>query len=47
MQFWTTRGFAVVNVNYGGSSGFGRAYRDRLLGEWGVVDLQDAVAAVD
>ena len=47
VQFWTTRGFAVVNVNYGGSSGFGRAYRDRLLGEWGVVDLQDAVAAVD
>jgi len=47
IQFWTTRGFAVANVNYGGSSGFGRAYRDRLLGEWGVVDLQDAVAAVD
>lgn len=47
VQFWTTRGFAVVNVNYGGSSGFGRAYRERLLGEWGVVDLADAVAAVD
>ncbi len=47
IQFWTTRGFAVVNVNYGGSSGFGRAYRDRLLGEWGVVDLADTVAAVD
>jgi dipeptidyl aminopeptidase/acylaminoacyl peptidase len=47
IQFWTTRGFAVVNVNYGGSSGFGRDYRNRLLGAWGVVDLADAVAAVD
>jgi dipeptidyl aminopeptidase/acylaminoacyl peptidase len=47
IQFWTTRGFAVVNVNYGGSTGFGRDFRKRLLGEWGVVDLADAVAAVD
>jgi dipeptidyl aminopeptidase/acylaminoacyl peptidase len=47
VQFWTTRGYAVVDVNYGGSSGFGRAYRERLRGKWGVVDLQDAVAAVD
>ncbi len=47
VQFWTTRGYAVVDVNYGGSSGYGRAYRERLRGLWGVVDLQDAVAAVD
>lgn len=46
VQFWTTRGVAVVDVNHGGSSGFGRAYRDRLRGQWGVVDLADAVAAV-
>ena len=47
VQFWTTRGFAVVDVNYGGSTGFGRPYRERLRGQWGAVDLQDAVAAVD
>ena len=45
-QFFTTRGFAVVDVNYGGSSGYGRAYRERLRGGWGVVDLADTVAAV-
>jgi dipeptidyl aminopeptidase/acylaminoacyl peptidase len=45
IQFWTSRGIAVVDVNYGGSSGFGRAYRQRLNGQWGLVDVQDCINA--
>src|SRR5213076_1098382 len=45
IQFWTSRGIGVLDVNYGGSTGYGRAYRERLDGRWGVVDVDDVIAA--
>ena len=47
VQFWTSRGFAVADVNYGGSTGFGREYRRRLNGQWGIVDVIDCIRATE
>jgi dipeptidyl aminopeptidase/acylaminoacyl peptidase len=45
VAYYTSRGIGVLDVNYGGSAGYGREYRERLRGQWGIVDVQDAVAA--
>ena len=45
VQYWTSRGFAVADVNYGGSSGYGREYRERLNARWGIVDVDDSINA--
>lgn len=45
VQYWTSRGFAFLDVNYGGSTGYGREYRNRLRGNWGIVDIDDCINA--
>jgi len=46
-QFWTSRGFAILDVNYGGSTGYGRPYRERLKRNWGIVDVEDCVSGAE
>lgn len=47
VQYWTSRGWAFVDVNYGGSTGYGREYRERLLGRWGIVDVNDCCSCAN
>ncbi|KAJ0985726.1 hypothetical protein J5N97_004082 [Dioscorea zingiberensis] len=47
IQYWTSRGWAFLDVNYGGSTGYGRKYRERLLGKWGIVDVNDCCSCTE